>query len=332
MGELRQRTSYPLNYDRKTQRMTLKLFIHLYLKNASMKIEVDIPDTLYAALARLGDSCGCHNVHDMVVASIERFVSPGSGYDGSKHESDADKDAETLYISAPILDLVDGLLEGTVSMGKALAHGTFGLGTLRMLDGEVVVLDGVAYQQTADGECRVVPVDATSPFMMVCNFTQTSCSGQIGHASFEELQSSLSQMLSSKNLFTAIKIKGSFKYIKVRAVRKQEHNRPLVEVTREQAIIEFHGDEQPQEGYLVGFFSPKFLGHQLSVPGFHLHFLTSDFRKGGHVLDLVVDFAEVYCQTLHSMIQEFPSTDEFAMQDFDGNDVDREVQLKEAEG
>ncbi len=46
-----------------------------------------------------------------------------------------------------------------------MQHGDFGLGTLNDLDGEVVVLDGVAYQQRADGSSRVLDFKVKTPFM-----------------------------------------------------------------------------------------------------------------------------------------------------------------------
>ena len=35
-------------------------------------------------------------------------------------------------------------------------------------------------------------------------------------------------------------------------------------------------------GTVVGFWSPLYVGHGLTVPGFHLHFLTGARRMGGH--------------------------------------------------
>src|SRR5258708_29205208 len=47
--------------------------------------------------------------------------------------------------------LVQGVSGGAVSSGKLLANGDFGLGTFEHLDGEMVVLDGIIYQEIGDG-------------------------------------------------------------------------------------------------------------------------------------------------------------------------------------
>jgi hypothetical protein len=46
-----------------------------------------------------------------------------------------------------------------------LQTGDFGLGTLNDLDGEVVILGGVAYQQSADGLTQVLDPSEKTPYM-----------------------------------------------------------------------------------------------------------------------------------------------------------------------
>lgn len=49
-----------------------------------------------------------------------------------------------------------------------------------------------------------------------------------------------------------------------------------------QVVFEF----TQQEGLLVGFWCPAFVGSNLNVPGFHFHFLSTDKQRGGHVLQM----------------------------------------------
>jgi len=219
-----------------------------------------------------------------------------------------------------------GLLHGNITVGDVLKHGGFGLGTLNLLDGEVVVLDGTAYQQRADGTCRVVPDDAMTPFMMVTDHDEAATKiFHIENLGWDGLQDTILSMLPSENLFASIKIEGEFEYMKLRAVRKQCCDRPLVEVTREQAVFEFRNTH----GSLIGFHTPAFLGHALSVPGFHLHFISQDLAKGGHVLDIQLKDAKVSIQPLYSTIQGFPKTADFAHAKLTTGDVKSE--LEEAE-
>ena len=52
--------------------------------------------------------------------------------------------ANQLYQHGTLALLVPGLLEGTTTIGELLTHGDTGIGTGEGLDGELIILDGVA--------------------------------------------------------------------------------------------------------------------------------------------------------------------------------------------
>ena len=55
--------------------------------------------------------------------------------------------------------LMAGLYGGTLTVGELLEHGDLGLGTLDSIDGELIVLDGKAYQaKGSEGKVEVVEV------------------------------------------------------------------------------------------------------------------------------------------------------------------------------
>lgn len=55
----------------------------------------------------------------------------------------------------------------------------------------------------------------------------------------------------------------------------------LVEVTKNQPVFEL----QNISGAVVSFWSPAY-AQGISVPGYHMHFLSADKNAGGHLLDL----------------------------------------------
>ena len=82
-------------------------------------------------------------------------------------------------------------------------------------------------------------------------------------------------------MFYAIRMDGTFDYVKTRSVPKQTPPYPkLAEVIKDQSEFEFYNTT----GTIVGFWSPEFVSG-LNVPGYHIHFLTADHTAGGHVLD-----------------------------------------------
>ena len=63
-----------------------------------------------------------------------------------------------------------GLYGGTMTVGELLEHGDLGLGTLDSIDGELIVLDGKAYQAKGSGqtpEIVEVAADALIPYAAV---------------------------------------------------------------------------------------------------------------------------------------------------------------------
>ena len=52
--------------------------------------------------------------------------------------------------------LFAGLFDGSLTIGELLKHGDLGIGTLDSIDGELVVLDGKAYQTTRTASSRLL--------------------------------------------------------------------------------------------------------------------------------------------------------------------------------
>ena len=55
--------------------------------------------------------------------------------------------------------LMAGLYGGTLTIGELLEHGDLGIGTLDSIDGELIILDGKAYQAIgSNGKPEIVEV------------------------------------------------------------------------------------------------------------------------------------------------------------------------------
>jgi acetolactate decarboxylase len=67
--------------------------------------------------------------------------------------------------------LVAGVYDREVDVKSILEHGDFGLGTFANLDGEMVVLDGHAYQVQGTGYVSEASQEAGAPFAVVTRFS-----------------------------------------------------------------------------------------------------------------------------------------------------------------
>jgi acetolactate decarboxylase len=194
------------------------------------------------------------------------------------------EDHETLYQVSTIDALMLGVYDGVQPVSELKKHGDFGIGTFDGLDGEMIMLDGKVYQAKADGRVYLVMDNTTTPFATVTKFNQdfSLTSGQ--PMNFSVFSKDMSARLPSQNMIYAVRLHGTFPWMKVRAIPAQQKPYPtLTEAAKNQSVYTYTNTT----GTLVGVYMPLFFDG-LNVPGYHLHYLSDDHQTGGHILDFVV--------------------------------------------
>lgn len=195
------------------------------------------------------------------------------------------KQPHILYQTSIIDALLLGGYDGAVTIGDLRRHGDFGLGTVNGLDGELVGLDGRFFQVRADGSVHLLDDVMATPFAVVTFFRPQARADLPPSPSLAAFTTALDRRLVTTNTVVAVRVHGRFPYIKARSVPRQEPPyRPLAQVVDGQSVFEF----TDVAGTLVGFRTPAYF-RGLNVPGYHLHFISDDRRRGGHVLDLHAD-------------------------------------------
>jgi acetolactate decarboxylase len=184
-----------------------------------------------------------------------------------------------MHQVSPATALVEGVYEGTVRVGILREHGDLRLGTFEDLDGEMVIVDGRFFQVRCDGSVREVDDAVLSPFAVITRFapapavTLDQCP-DMGH-----LTSRFDTLRHSDNVFFALRVDGWFDYVHARAMCRTQEGVPLVQAAAVQPEFEFHDIK----GTLVGFWTPEY-AKTFNVPGYHLHFVSDDRTRGGHLL------------------------------------------------
>ncbi|MDH5662707.1 MAG: acetolactate decarboxylase [Elusimicrobiota bacterium] len=193
--------------------------------------------------------------------------------------------------------------DGEMTYGELKQHGDFGIGTFDALDGELFALEGKFYRIKADGIAYPVDDSMKTPFAVV-TFFRPDKSVLLDKASdYKQLQQYLDNLFPAKDIFYAIKIEGTFEYVKARNIPRQNRPYPqFSEVVKNQIIFEFHNIE----GTLVGFWCPAYL-EEINVPGYHFHFITKDKRMGGHLLECQMENVKIeidYTPEFHMALSE----------------------------
>jgi acetolactate decarboxylase len=210
----------------------------------------------------------------------ERFIKALHVETLRKQDLQSERESHVIFQTSTIDALLEGAYDGEVSFEELREHGDFGLGTLDAVDGEMIAVDGRFYRAGPDGAVGEVPGSARTPFAAVTFFEADltlPLDGPLDHAAMlERLEEAL-----PGDACQALRIDGGFDFVKARSVRRQaKPYPPLEEVAADQSVFTL----RDVEGSLVGFRFPDY-AQGLEVAGYHLHFVTDDRTRGGHVLD-----------------------------------------------
>jgi acetolactate decarboxylase len=187
----------------------------------------------------------------------------------------AEREPHVLFQASTIGALLDGAFEGDLSFAELAEHGDLGLGTLNRLDGEMIALDGHFYRADAEGRIHPVPPEARTPFAVVTRFEPT-VEARLGDEPLdhEALLARLDAILPAGASSCALRL------VRARSVPAQAPPyRPLTEVVADQRVFEL----ADVAGTMLGFRFPAYV-EGIEVAGYHLHFISEDRSRGGHVL------------------------------------------------
>lgn len=222
-----------------------------------------VSDSLWQALRAEADRTG-HSISHIVQQSLS---------------SSLDLEHHSIFQVSTTGAIVKGVFDGCTTVGDLKSHGDFGLGTFENLDGEMIMLDGHCYQAVAGGVTTEADDRQQVPFATVTRFRADRTENIEGIDDLGTLESKLDALRPSENIFVGLRLDGVFDRIDMRAACKALPGEGLVEATSHQSEFGFDGIE----GTIVGFWTPAF-AKALNVAGYHLHFISADRRKGGHLL------------------------------------------------
>lgn len=201
----------------------------------------------------------------------------------------AGHEPHVLFQASTIGALLEGSFEGDVSFSELAEHGDLGIGTLNHLDGEMIAVDGRFYRADVEGTITEVPSTERTPFAVVVPFQaaiQFDLEGSIDH---DRLLAEIDRRIPADAASCAVRIDGRFELVRARSVPRQDPPyRPLTEVVGEQQVFEL----TDVDGTMIGFRFPEY-AEGIEVAGWHLHFITEDRARGGHVLDSRTETAHV---------------------------------------
>jgi acetolactate decarboxylase len=163
---------------------------------------------------------------------------------------------------------------------KVTDRTTLGLGTFANLDGELVMVGGVAYRVPTTGIPERITGKELTPFVQAINFTPTKSGPVPPGTQCSQLIPAINELVGTDQGVIAVRVRGTFSQLETRSVPKQVKPWPtFATVLAQQTKFTLDG----MKAVLVGFRQGSdYLG--VGQPGLHLHGLTSTMNAGGHIL------------------------------------------------
>ncbi|SDP73937.1 acetolactate decarboxylase [Selenomonas ruminantium] len=220
------------------------------------------------------------------------------------------------YQVSTLQALALGFSKSVITVGELLQHGNLGLGTFEDVDGEMIVLDGKCYRAQNNGEVVPAENERGVPFASICCFQSHRTETFEKMDTIEQIKEWLTLRIEEEfglNSMYAVRINGEFSRVDARSESgtKAHHVtlKDALSITQEAFIFE------NIKGSLVCVYYPDYMDG-INAAGWHMHFLSEDKRKGGHVFDISMTRGNAsFCKitSLEIRIPDSPAFDTYAL-------------------
>jgi acetolactate decarboxylase len=161
-----------------------------------------------------------------------------------------------LYQTSTMTALLGAVYDGETTMAELLEHGDFGIGTFDALDGELIILDGVARQFRDQGQAAEVNLGTKTPFACATFFEPEQIARIEQPVSKHEFEQLVDHMVGNDNLFAAVRVTGTFEDMETRTVFRQfDPYPPMLDVVKRQPTQKLGA----ADGVLMGFRTPEYM-------------------------------------------------------------------------
>lgn len=199
---------------------------------------------------------------------------------------------DTLYQPALLQSLTLGYYDGFITVKDFKKLGDTGIGTFQGVNGELVALNGHIYQALGNGRVVEAAANETIPFANITHFDEDYTENIADVPDIAKLKAITDKTVTKlgKNYFYMVKMDGTFNNILVRSELKQHP--PYRTLAKALAEDQKEFTYENISGTIVALYCPSFV-KGVNTPGWHLHFVSDDRDKGGHVLAVNVKNAKI---------------------------------------
>lgn len=211
-----------------------------------------------------------------------------------------------MYQISTLQALALGYTRAVINAGALLKEGDTGLGTFEDVNGEMIVMDGHCYRADQAGHVTAVAPETGVPFAAVAKLYGEQQFLLKNMPDITSVQSELTRKIEERfglNSMHVVRIDGEFEKVDARSEAPyRSHHISLKEIlSKTQKAFLFENIC----GSLVGVYFPDYMDG-INMPGWHLHFLSEDRSKGGHVFNVSIREGTAKVDKISSIVINLP--------------------------
>ena len=217
----------------------------------------------------------------------------------------------SMYQVSTLQALAMGYSRAVIPVSELLRHGDTGLGTYEDINGEMILADGHPYRADENGAITRVDEATGVPFCAVTFLNRETAFSIREIGDIQSLKNWLDLKIEEDfglNSMHIARIDGLFKSIQARseAPHRSHHVRLKEVLEKTQKDFAFHDIS----GTLICVYYPDYMDG-INAPGWHLHFVSEDRTRGGHVFDLSLIEGNVWLNKISRLEIELPKEPAF---------------------
>lgn len=236
-----------------------------------------------------------------------------------------------MYQVSTLQALAMGHTRPVIDVAELKKHGNIGLGTFEGVNGEMIVVDGKVFRATDDGSVSEADENMGVPFASVCN-SNGGISFDIQEMSrIEDLKTLLNvriEELFGLNSMHMVRIDGEFEVIDARSEEAYHAIHVSLKDMLKETQKAFKFDNV--SGTLICVYYPDFMDG-INAAGWHIHFVSDDRKKGGHVFDLKMKSGHARLDKISKIEIRLPTDpvfDTYSLKEASGDDIKKVEQGK----
>ena len=237
-----------------------------------------------------------------------------------------------IYQVSTLQALMLGYSRSVITVSELLKHGNIGLGTFEDVDGEMIVMDGICYRATDNGEVVIAAQDKGVPFSAVYPMEGKRRMELGEYKDIDALKTKFNLLIEEDfglNSMHIARIDGEFSLIDARSesAYRSMHVSLKNVLSETQKAFCFENIK----GSLVCVYFPDYMDG-INAAGWHLHFISEDRKYGGHVFEVSMKKGQGFLDKVNSIELKLPDEPVFDTYSLKSASADEVKEVEQGKG